>query len=87
MDVANFEFSSASGIGVFNVKDTTPITKPLTPTNGSIAANSCNDGLVGSYWRALYKQTGGAYTNSNGTQTSVTVALSPIGVGPLTALL
>jgi hypothetical protein len=68
-DVCNFHFVGSSiGPVVFNLSSQTPITSAITPSDGSLAANTAVDGIVGSHWRIKYQSTG---TYSGGTSLAV----------------
>jgi hypothetical protein len=69
-DVANFSFTTLSARSFFNVSSLTPKTTAVTPTDGALAANTCNDGMVGSQWRCKYTTTG---TYAGNTQLSVDI--------------
>ena len=43
---------------LFNLSSATPATTQYTPTDGSLAANTCKDGLLGNMYRAKYTTTG-----------------------------
>jgi len=43
---------------LFNLSSATPVTTQYTPTDGSLAANTCKDGLLGNMYRAKYTTTG-----------------------------
>ena len=43
---------------LFNLSSATPVTTQYTPTDGSSAANTCEDGLLGNMYRAKYMTTG-----------------------------
>jgi hypothetical protein len=64
-DIANFHFTTSSAIRQFNLCSSTPQTTQKTPTSGSLAANTCIDGIMGQTFRTLYVTTGtyGGTTN------------------------
>jgi hypothetical protein len=70
-DVANFHFTTASASFLFNLSALTPTTHEYTPTDGTLAANTAIDGLLGPLWRAKYTTTG---TYAGGTILRVDVA-------------
>jgi hypothetical protein len=57
-DVASFAFTTASAIYVFNVSSLTPVTTEYTPSNGTLAGNTCKDGVLGPMFRVLLATTG-----------------------------
>lgn len=58
VDVANFHFTTASAIFVFNLSSLTPVTTQYTPTDGTLAANTSKDGVIGPWWRVKYTTVG-----------------------------
>jgi hypothetical protein len=73
-DVMNFHFTTASASFIFNISALTSITSEYTPTNGTLASNTCKDGLLGDRWQVLYTTTG-TYAGS----TSLQVYMAPRG--------
>jgi hypothetical protein len=69
-DIANFHFTTASGIFVFNLSSLTPVTTEYTPGSGALTANTAKDGLLGDRFRVMYKTSG---TYAGGTTLSVDV--------------
>jgi hypothetical protein len=63
-DVANFHFTTASLVKAFNLSRATPQTTELTPTSGSIAANTAQDGFIGGKLRVLLISAG-TYVGTN----------------------
>jgi len=57
-DVANFHFTTSSARTVFNLSSTSVISTPLAVTDGTLAANTANAGLIGPLWRVKYTTTG-----------------------------
>jgi len=57
-DVVNFHFLVASSRQVFNVSALTPVTTVYTPTDGTLAANTAKDGVIGTQWRVKYTTVG-----------------------------
>lgn len=47
IDIAEFHFTTASARYVFNLSGLTPVTTEYTPTNGSLSANTAQDGILG----------------------------------------
>jgi hypothetical protein len=58
IDIAQFHFTTASGRFVYNLNGQTALTVEYTPTDGSLAANTCKDGIVGPMLRVKYVSTG-----------------------------
>ena len=69
-DVANFHFALASARFVFNLSSLTVNTTQVTPTDGTLAANSAKDGIFGDFWRVKYTTVG---TYAGNTQLRVDV--------------
>lgn len=57
-DVANFHFTTASAIKLYNFSGRTPVTSIATPSDGAIAANTSVDGLLGDRLRVKWSSTG-----------------------------
>ena len=64
LDVACFAFATASATKVINLSGLTPVTTAITPTDGAMADNTYQDGILGSCWRAKVTSTG-VYSNTN----------------------
>jgi hypothetical protein len=62
-DIACFAFTTASAIKVVNLSGLTPVTTPITPTDGAMADNTVQDGILGSALRVKFTSTG-TYTNT-----------------------
>lgn len=58
LDIANFAFTTASATKVINLSGLTPVTTGITPTDGSMADNTVQDGVLGSALRAKITTTG-----------------------------
>ena len=58
IDVACFQFTTASARFVFNLNSQTPVTAEYTPTDGALTANTAKDGITGQQWRVKYASTG-----------------------------
>jgi hypothetical protein len=43
---------------VFNLTNLTAVTAPLTPTDGTLAANTSVSGVFGTQWRVKYSSAG-----------------------------
>jgi len=50
---------------LFNLSSATAVTTQYTPTDGTLAANTCKDGLFGNMYRAEYTTTGTYAGNTN----------------------
>jgi len=75
-DVAQFQFTTASAIRVFNVTANTPqAATAITPTDGTLGSNIATDGLVGPLWRTKTTTTG---TYAGGT--SLRIDITPTGL-------
>jgi hypothetical protein len=57
-DVANFNFATSSARVLYNLSSLTPQTSQLTPSDGTLDANTCIDGIIGHLWRCKYSTTG-----------------------------
>lgn len=57
-DIANFHFTTASAQKIINLNAQTPETTQITPTDGSITANTAQDGVLGPLFRVKYKSSG-----------------------------
>jgi hypothetical protein len=58
VDVANFNFAASSARVLYNLSSLTPRTSQYTPTDGTLDANTCVDGIIGHLWRCKYSTTG-----------------------------
>jgi hypothetical protein len=54
IDVANFHFAKSSARFLYNLSSATPVSTEYTPTDGTLAANTSKDGLIGPIWRVKY---------------------------------
>ena len=63
-DVACFAFTTASATKVINLSGLTPVTTAITPSDGAMADNTYQDGIMGSCWRTKITTTG-TYANTN----------------------
>jgi hypothetical protein len=75
-DVANFHFVLASLRQIANLSSLTPVA-PYTPTDGTLAANTVKDGLIGDRWRVKYTSVG-----TFGGNTQLMIDLSAGGFTP-----
>lgn len=57
-DVCNFHFLLASARFIFNLSSLTVNTTQVTPTDGTLAANTAKDGVIGPEWRVKYTTVG-----------------------------
>lgn len=57
-DIARFAFTTASARFVYNVNSSTSVTAEATPTDGTLATNTANDGILGNLFRVKYTTTG-----------------------------
>jgi hypothetical protein len=58
IDVAAFQFTTASAKSIANLSAYTPVTTLYTPTDGSLTANTAKDGILGPLWRTKTTTTG-----------------------------
>ena len=58
VDIANFAHTTASLSRAYNLSALTPLTTVYTVTDGSLADNTCKDGLIGSRLRVKFTSTG-----------------------------
>jgi hypothetical protein len=70
-DVANCHFTTANARFLFNLSALTPVVTEYVPTDGTLAANTAKDGLLGPLWRCKTTTTG---TYAGGTVLRVDVA-------------
>jgi hypothetical protein len=63
IDVACFAFTTASGLKVINLSGLTPVTTAITPSDGAMADNTVQDGILGSAMRVKITTTG-TYANT-----------------------
>jgi hypothetical protein len=75
-DIANFHWTTAGGRFLFNLSSATPVTTQYTATDGTLAANTCKDGLLGNMYRAKFTTTGTYAANTAVRITVVTVGLT-----------
>jgi hypothetical protein len=77
-DIANFSATTASLRRIINLIATTPKTAQVTPTDGSMSANTALDGILGPLFRVKYT-TVGTYA---ATTIAVGVQADQITAGP-----
>lgn len=53
-DIANFHWTTAGSRLLFNLSSATLVTTIYTPTDGTLAANTAKDGLLGNMYRAKW---------------------------------
>jgi hypothetical protein len=70
-DIANFHATTASLRRLINLSSVTAVTTQVTPTDGSMTANTAQDGIVGTWLRGKYTSTG---TYAGGTTFSADIA-------------
>jgi hypothetical protein len=58
IDIASFAFTTASATKVINLSGLTPQTTQITPTDGAMPDNTCQDGMLGSALRVKITSTG-----------------------------
>jgi hypothetical protein len=63
IDIAQFHFTTASLTQVVNLNSQTVITTPYTPTDGTLTASTCKDGILGPQYR-IKRQSTGTYTGA-----------------------
>lgn len=75
-DIANFHFTTSTARFVYNLSSQTPVTTEYTPTDGTLTANTCKDGILGPMFRVKYVTTG---TYAGGTSLAVDIASDASG--------
>jgi len=80
VDIANLHFTTASARKAFNVSAVTPQLTPVALTDGAIASNTVQDGLVGPRIRLKYTSSG---TYAGGTSLQVDAHSIDIPAYPL----
>lgn len=71
IDIAQFHFTTSSARFVYNLNSQTPVTTEYTATDGSLAANTAKDGILGPQYRAKYQSSG---TYAGATSLSIDIA-------------
>lgn len=69
-DIANFHVTTSSLRKLINLSATTPVTTSVTPTDGTMTANTAQDGLIGPIIRVKWGSSG---TYAGGTTIQVDV--------------
>jgi hypothetical protein len=64
VDIANFAFTTSSSTKIINLSGLTPQTSQITPSDGAMSDNTCQDGVLGSALRAKITTTG-TYANTS----------------------
>jgi hypothetical protein len=77
IDVYQCSGTTSSVTNVVNLSSLTAITTNYVPTDGTLAANSVKDGIIGPWWRVKYTTTG---TYAGGT--TLLVDIVPSGLTP-----
>ena len=70
IDIAQFHFTTASARCIYNLSSLTPVAAEYTPTDGTLAANTAKDGIVGPHLRVKYTSSG---TYAGGTTLQIDV--------------
>jgi len=70
IDIAQFHFTTASARFVYNLSSATPVTAEYTPGDGTLAANTAKDGVLGNMLRVKLASVG---TYAGGTTLSLDV--------------
>ncbi len=63
IDIAQFHFTTASAQSVFNLSSLTAVTTQYTPTDGTLAANTAKDGILGRHFQVKVASVG-TYANT-----------------------
>jgi hypothetical protein len=58
VDVANWHFTTTSARFIYSLSALTPNSTQVTPTDGTMTANTAKDGVLGNLWRVKYASTG-----------------------------
>lgn len=78
IDVANFHFTTSSGIKIYTLSALTPKTTAVTPTDGSLTANTAVDGVLGPMFRVKYTTVG---TYGGTTSLAIDIAVDQTSLG------
>ncbi len=57
-DVANFHFTTAAAREIINLDAKTPVTTQVSGSDGALAANTAQDGILGPQLRVKYQSSG-----------------------------
>ncbi len=74
-DIANFRFTTATARKIVNLNGQTPATAQVTPTDGAMAANTAQDGVLGPLFRIKYQSSG---TYAGGTTLRIDVTTDQV---------
>jgi hypothetical protein len=58
IDVVNFRWTTSSAVKACNLSGLTAVTTQFTPTDGTLSANTCRDGVLGTLYRVKYTSVG-----------------------------
>jgi hypothetical protein len=58
IDIINFHGTTAAATKVYNLNSQTPVTTAVAPTDGTMTANTSQDGILGPIYRVKYKSSG-----------------------------
>lgn len=73
VDAANCHFTTSSLRELYNLSALTAVTTAYTATDGTLAANTAKDGMIGPRWRVKYTTTG-TYAASTTLQVDIQIA-------------
>ena len=59
IDIAAFQFATASTSRVANLSALTPVTSVYSPTNAALSSTTVKDGILGSHYRVSWVSSGG----------------------------
>lgn len=74
-DIANCRFTTSSARVVYNLSALTPVTTQYVATDGTLAANTAKDGVLGTAYRLKYTTTG---TYAGGTVMAIDINGVPL---------
>ena len=77
VDIAEFSFATSTSTALYNLSSGTPVTSPVTPTDGGLTANTSVNGLLGNLFRVK--------TIVVGTYSGTSLVVNAISAGGLTA--
>lgn len=58
IDIAECQFTTAAATKVYNISSLTPVTTVYPPTDGTLAANTAKDGILGNLLRVKWTSVG-----------------------------
>lgn len=76
-DIANFH-TTAAATKLINLSSLTPVTTQVTPTDGSLAANTAVDGIIGDQLRVKYTSVGTWVAGNLEVNVSTDVRMAPV---------